>query len=618
MANTDLPRIDSAGVTLNSPAGATDTTLELDTATWTVDPTQYPMLVLVDGELVRAAGATIGGVVTLTNVTRAVNNVVKAHATGASVEVADPLRLTLGRSGSFSGSSGAALAAVPSQDGLVLWIDAAQDDTAANLADDQTYTAQLGSTAGADAEDPTITTNDGRAVWSPDGTADYIETDWAASITPTSGELTVIVIGVWDAADTAASFARLFSTETGNTNGFVINTGDPGDTEVSVALGGATTAVGAINTAPGFVDGQAFMVAGTYNAGDLRVYVPTDGLSAPVDASGVGTITHDTVSRVFHPANDTLADREATSDAQAVLIYERAITEAELDAIANLYGVLTPPPPQSGFYGGDYRPAAPSALRTVPTTTATFATNIANALPGDRIELASGSYGVWIVDIGDDLNGTAANPIVITPAAGATVDFTEIDIREHCSHLWLGTFFGESLHTDFTVNRSGGGGGGGACLRIGWDQQRPGTFAQNTVDNIKGVRGPHHQRQLQPVGDQGRGHRYRPDQLPVLARRGHRPLVRGARLHWAGQRVGQPLTQRAHPRAGLPVRERHRRCDRREDVEHPRGADPRQLHRDRRLRRHRSRIHQRRHWAHPAPVGPGSGPADQDPPQRRP
>ena len=158
------------------------------------------------------------------------------------------------------------------------------------------------------------------------------------------------------------------------------------------------------------------------------------------------------------------------------------ILSAAVTLLVNPPSVFGGAPPPAGFYGLDYRPSAPTPLRTVSSTTGSFATDIANALPGDRIELASGSYGNWDIT---GLNGTAANPIVITPAAGATVTFTEIDIRENCSHVWFGQFQGEAQHTNFVVDGGGGGGGGGACFRIGWDQQRGAGPAQNTVDNIK-------------------------------------------------------------------------------------------------------------------------------------
>jgi len=140
-----------------------------------------------------------------------------------------------------------------------------------------------------------------------------------------------------------------------------------------------------------------------------------------------------------------------------------------------------PTPPMPQFYGPDYRPTPPTPLDTVATTTATFAANIAAAAPGDRLELATGSYGEWDIT-GTGLNGTAANPIIITPAAGATVTFTEIDIRENCSHVWFGNFQGEAEHTGFVIDRAGGG---GACLRVGWDQQRSGTHDHESINDLK-------------------------------------------------------------------------------------------------------------------------------------
>lgn len=141
-------------------------------------------------------------------------------------------------------------------------------------------------------------------------------------------------------------------------------------------------------------------------------------------------------------------------------------------------------PATGEYYGADYRPNAPVPLRTVSATPGTFASAIANAQPGDRIELANGSYGEWNI-LGSGLNGTATNPIVITPASGATVTFTEIDIRENCSHVWFGEFRNQSQHINFSIDGGGSGGGGGACLRVGWDQQRTGTYAHASVNNLK-------------------------------------------------------------------------------------------------------------------------------------
>lgn len=138
-----------------------------------------------------------------------------------------------------------------------------------------------------------------------------------------------------------------------------------------------------------------------------------------------------------------------------------------------------------GYYGLDYRPPAPTPLRTVAVANRTaFDAAIANAQAGDRLELATNNYGNWdvVAATGLDSVGTTANPLVITPAAGATVTFSEIDIREDCSHLWIGNFNGESQHTAFRFDNNGNG---GALLRIGWDQQRTGTHALNTVDNVK-------------------------------------------------------------------------------------------------------------------------------------
>ncbi len=89
-------RLDGSALT-DQPITATATVIPIDAGTeWSVDSGDYPMLVLIDGELVEATSASLSGTVSLTGCTRSLNGVAKSHATGATVSPAHPFRLGLG------------------------------------------------------------------------------------------------------------------------------------------------------------------------------------------------------------------------------------------------------------------------------------------------------------------------------------------------------------------------------------------------------------------------------------------------------------------------------------------------------------------------------------------
>ncbi|MCP4224324.1 MAG: hypothetical protein GY773_13355, partial [Actinomycetia bacterium] len=98
-------RLASGVAGLDSGITSVATSIPLDTADWTVDSGEYPMLVKVGGELITAGGANLSGTVTLTGCTRSLNGVVKTHAEGALVDSAAPFRLGLGHAPRVAGTT---------------------------------------------------------------------------------------------------------------------------------------------------------------------------------------------------------------------------------------------------------------------------------------------------------------------------------------------------------------------------------------------------------------------------------------------------------------------------------------------------------------------------------
>ncbi|MCP4964822.1 MAG: right-handed parallel beta-helix repeat-containing protein [bacterium] len=106
-------RLASGVAGLDSGITSVATSIPLDTADWTVDSGEYPMLVKVGGELITAGGANLSGTVTLTGCTRSLNGVVKTHAEGALVDSAAPFRLGLGHAPRVAGTTPATPALPP-------------------------------------------------------------------------------------------------------------------------------------------------------------------------------------------------------------------------------------------------------------------------------------------------------------------------------------------------------------------------------------------------------------------------------------------------------------------------------------------------------------------------
>lgn len=475
---TDRRLMDDGTSVLASPIDEADAVLPLSDAQWTTASATYPLRLRVGGELMVATGIVTNGTQTFTGVARGVNGIRKAHPAGTPVRVADGQRLTMGHALSPETPVTGAPPPPPTPeptpevptDGLQLWIDAGEDPTAGDLAG-QGFTAELGSTSGSDAQDPAVTVAGSVDVWTPDGVDDHIDTDYTPSFTPTSGAATFVFIGVYDDTDAAENFQRALSTESASGDGINISFGGAGDAELWTTVGGATTlAVKFFIAGDGLalVDGQRFMVACTISAGALRLYEPGQGLSAAVDATGIGAITHGPL-RFFRPSADGVADRACSSSMQAGLAYNRALTGTELDSIAAAYGLLggeggggnpgqfrtqqslaVPGEPPHVLTALGYTDSAPitraqldgilddwvtgtgGTTRTA-TSVATFHSACAAAVPGDLIRVTADIDGV--VNARGDLYGIAGatfttspdggdpgNPIIVTCADGVWLD----------------------------------------------------------------------------------------------------------------------------------------------------------------------------------------------------
>lgn len=498
---TDRRLTDDGTSVLASSIDELDAVLPLSDAQWTTDSANYPLRLRVGGELMIATGVVTNGTQTFTGVVRSVNGVRKSHAAGTPVQVADGLRLTVGHALSpptpITGEppptpDPTPTPEVPTTD-LVLWIDAGQDPTAGNL-DDDPYTAELGSTAGADAQDPAVTVAGSVDVWTPDGSDDHIDTDYTPTFTATAGAATFVFIGVWDSDDGAENFQRALSSESASSDGINISFDETGSAGLFTTVGGATTiSFRFYRPADGLalVDGERFMVAATIDAGALRLYEPGLGLSAPADTTGVGTITHGPV-RFFRPAADGIADRACSSSMQAGLIYERALSGVELDSIALAYGLIgsgggggnpgefraqqalaTPGTPEHVLTALGHTDTAPITRAQLDgilddwvtgtggtthnvTDSTSWNTARAAAVPGDLIRVTStfdptgdqvslrgNRYGITGTNLAaSPAGGSEGLPIICTCADGVWIDAnntasnTALLDLQNCAHVW--------------------------------------------------------------------------------------------------------------------------------------------------------------------------------------
>ena len=230
--------------------------------------------------------------------------------------------------------------AVPDATGLVRWW-AASDFVSES---DQTLTgratagvATLGTGGTVDTSDPAIVLQRGATVAQlvPDGINDHLQTDYTPTFTATTGAFTAVFIGVYDDHDASTSFVRWLSSESANNDGFRIGGASVVSTQLNHAVGGATTVVQqAFAVEP--ADGEVFATGLVVDNGTMDPYLYGHGLNGTVDITGVGVITHAAI-RAFKAGFG--GSGASASPMRHVLIFERALTEAELDAIVDL---LTP------------------------------------------------------------------------------------------------------------------------------------------------------------------------------------------------------------------------------------------------------------------------------------
>lgn len=97
MPDLSLPRL-GFNTTVTLGAGINSSTSTVPITPNTALPTSgiYPIDIIVGGERITAAGASVSGAnLNLTGCTRSVNGITKSHSSGAAVALANPFRLRL-------------------------------------------------------------------------------------------------------------------------------------------------------------------------------------------------------------------------------------------------------------------------------------------------------------------------------------------------------------------------------------------------------------------------------------------------------------------------------------------------------------------------------------------
>ncbi len=187
------------------------------------------------------------------------------------------------------------------------------------------------------ANDPTIILSSATpGLLDPDGVDDYADSDYTATFTPTTGAHTIIVVGQWDAIDTADAFNRIVSSESGPGNvGLQIQTDGASDARVETTIGGATTFVNIPPPAPAdsLADGDYFMAATVVDSGSANTYQNGHGFGSTTSITGVGAITHNPY-RLY--ARGYVLSSFGASATRHLIVFDRALGVAELDTIADL------------------------------------------------------------------------------------------------------------------------------------------------------------------------------------------------------------------------------------------------------------------------------------------
>ncbi len=227
---------------------------------------------------------------------------------------------------------------LPTEDGLVHWWSA-EDLT--DVADqeipnrqDPTAPATLGSTSGADANDPTIVLDSPNSI-EPDGTADYVDLPYTPDhITATEGELTIVMVGHWASSDTSASSQRLLSFEGANSDGVSVHSAAAAVARPRLQVGGADAVTGTnpAGAADVLADGERYAFVARINAGVIDAWLRGEGWGGTNSITGVGVIDHETFGRMFSRAYSNFGNAE--SPLSELVIFERALSNTEAEDVA--------------------------------------------------------------------------------------------------------------------------------------------------------------------------------------------------------------------------------------------------------------------------------------------
>lgn len=191
---------------------------------------------------------------------------------------------------------------------------------------DTTDTWALASAAGAQTDWPTYVS----PALSFDG-GDFLQTDYTPSFTATTGKFTVVA--VYTPKSDHTKWRRIFSAESANGNGFYLAENTTADQIVAGVGGGTATVTKGVAGVP---NGTRTLCALVQDNGSMYLYTRAGGLTVATDTTGVGAITWAAFrigAQSYGLGNASLDDMED------LLLFEGALTAAQLDDIATYYGV---------------------------------------------------------------------------------------------------------------------------------------------------------------------------------------------------------------------------------------------------------------------------------------
>lgn len=163
-----------------------------------------------------------------------------------------------------------------------------------------------------------------------DGSDDYVLLPDTPTLTASTGEKTVLAVLRMHGA--ANAFDRIWSAEDSNNDGMSLRM-SIGTRTFRAHMGGSSASVTPIGGT--LVDGQVCAVGGRWDDGTLVAYVYGDGTKASTPYTGVGTISY-RPARLGNAAY--AASQPFTGELFEVVEWDRALTEAELDAVAEYLG----------------------------------------------------------------------------------------------------------------------------------------------------------------------------------------------------------------------------------------------------------------------------------------